>query len=289
MAKKKTKGRTSKRQKSEKTLLKLLGIALLAITMIFAILFATRQVTSESIADIFRTATVPQSITNDSESLLSVVIPDEKESILVNYTGYTVSFNPALHIPNYVVYELTAQETEGKEKRSDSFRRDNNIEGCPEPSDYTRSGFDRGHMAPAADMKWSESAMRESFFMTNICPQRHALNGGGWKRLEEKVRDWAVRDRQLIIVSGPIISDNPQRLSSDVAIPEQFFKVILAPKANRAIGFIYKNEGGQKKIERQAVSVDSVENATGYDFFHNLPDEIETSIEKSCNYIEWNN
>ena len=289
MAKKKTKGRTSKRQKSEKTLLKLLGIALLAITMIFAILFATKQVTSESIADIFRTATVPQSITNDSENLLSVVIPDEKESILVNYTGYTVSFNPALHIPNYVVYELTAQETEGKEKRSDSFRRDNNIEGCPEPSDYTRSGFDRGHMAPAADMKWSESAMRESFFMTNICPQRHALNGGGWKRLEEKVRDWAVRDRQLIIVSGPIISDNPQRLSSDVAIPEQFFKVILAPKANRAIGFIYKTEGGQKKIERQAVSVDSVENATGYDFFHNLPDEIETSIEKSCNYIEWNN
>lgn len=232
-----------------------------------------------------------ETIHNGSEKLMRISSPATMEEQIVEYSGFTVSFNPGLRIPNYVVYELTRNETEGDVARASSFDCDTEVEGCPEPSDYTRSGYDRGHMAPAADMKWDYDAMHESFYMTNICPQNHSLNGGGWKRLEEKIRDWAERDSALIVVTGPITEPGHKTLKSGVAVPQKFFKAILAPYAKpvRGIAFIYRNEGGQKVIERQMVSIDSVESATGLDLFYELPDDIENRIEKSSDYNEWNN
>ena len=236
------------------------------------------------------TTTVKRDAT-DIDRLMEVVAPDGLTQQIVDYEGYTSSFNADLRIPNYVVYELTDKETEGTEPRADGFMQDESVKGCPTTDDYRGSGYDRGHMAPAGDMKWSKKAMQQSFYLTNICPQNHSLNSGGWKRLEEKVRTWAARDGSLIVVTGPIIEGNVKRLNSGVAVPTGFFKVLLAPNANpmRAIGFIYKNEGGQKKVELQAVSVDDVEAATGLDFFSSLPDETETKIEKTCDFYEWNN
>ncbi len=227
----------------------------------------------------------------ETEQLMEVVTPDALCQELVEYTGFNVSFNADLHIPNYVVYELTRSEVQGEEPRSNKFLCDERVKGCPTTTDYTGSGYDRGHMAPAADMKWSKQAMKESFYLTNICPQNHSLNSGGWKRLEEKVRAWADRDSAIIVISGPLLDGPVSRLASGVAVPTGFFKVVLAPFVSpvRAIAFVYKNEGGQKKVELQATSVDEVEQLTGFDFFSSLPDDIETEIEKSSNYNEWNN
>lgn len=227
----------------------------------------------------------------DVTAMMDVKTPGDLKQQLVVYDGYTSSFNATLHIPNYVAYELTRQETQGAEPRYDKFLRDENVDGCPTTEDYVGSGYDRGHMAPAADMKWSKRAMQQSFYLTNICPQNHSLNSGGWKRLEEKVRLWADRDSALVVISGPLIEGKVKRLDSGVAVPTGFFKVLLAPFAQpmRAIAFVYKNEGGQKVIGKQAVSVDSVEALTGFDFFASLPDSIENKIEKSCDYSEWNN
>ncbi len=227
----------------------------------------------------------------ETEQLMEVVTPDALCQEVVEYTGFNVSFNADLHIPNYVVYELTCSEVQGEEPRSNKFLCDERVKGCPTTTDYTGSGYDRGHMAPAADMKWSKQAMKESFYLTNICPQNHSLNSGGWKRLEEKVRAWADRDSAIIVISGPLLDGPVSRLASGVAVPTGFFKVVLAPFVSpvRAIAFVYKNEGGQKKVELQATSVDEVEQLTGFDFFSSLPDDIETEIEKSSNYNEWNN
>ncbi len=227
----------------------------------------------------------------ETDQLMEVVVPDALCQQMVEYVGFNVSFNADLHIPNYVVYELTRSEVQGEEPRSNKFLCDESVKGCPTTTDYTGSGYNRGHMAPAADMKWSKQAMKESFYLTNICPQNHSLNSGGWKRLEEKVRDWADRDSAIIVISGPLLDGPVNRLASGVAVPTGFFKVVLAPYASpvRAIAFVYKNEGGQKKVELQATSVDEVEQLTGFDFFSALPDDIETEIEKSSNYSEWNN
>ena len=204
---------------------------------------------------------------------------------IITHAGYTVSYNPEWHIPNWVSYELTRDETEGKLDRSDDFEVDPKVKGvCPSNEDYKRSGYDRGHMAPAADMKWNSTVMKECFYYSNMCPQKHSLNAGRWKTLEEKVRDWAQQDSAIVIVCGPIVDKGYSTIgNARVAVPQRFFKVILAPflKKPRAIGFIMKNEKEELPLSSYAVSVDRVEKITGLDFFSALPDDVENSIESS--------
>ena len=140
-------------------------------------------------------------------------------------------------------------------------------------ADYTRSGFDKGHMAPAADMKWSPIVMKESFYFSNMCPQHPQLNRRRWKDLEEKIRDWAIADSAIIIICGPIVEKNAKTIGRNkIAIPKQFFKVILSPfaKPMRAIGFIFNNAQATDPLSTYAVTVDSIEKLTNMDFFCTL-------------------
>lgn len=227
---------------------------------------------------------------NGLGNLEEVIIPDDIPEIKVNYTGFNVSFNPSHHQPNYVSWELTAEEACGDVPRDSKFRTDPDVFGCASDGDYRRSGYDRGHMAPAADMKWSAEAMADCHFFTNICPQSHSLNGGRWSSLEKKCREWVNRDSTLVIICGPILSDMPQgSIGTGVTVPSRFFKVVLAPYANppRAIGFIMANAVVPDGLEALAVTVDEVESATGFDFFSSLPDDIEEQVEASANFRIW--
>ena len=207
-----------------------------------------------------------------------------KNEIVLHRTGYTVSYNVYYKNPNWVAWELTREETKGETDRYDKFMPDPDL---PEPrvvhKDYTRSGYDRGHMAPAADMKWSKQAMIESFYMSNICPQVGNLNRGDWNDLEELCRDWAEKYGRIYIACGPIFdSKSPKRIGEHkVAVPDRFFKVILIYNRKNpiAMGFIFKNIAHSQDIEKYMVTVDSVENVTGMDFFSKLPDDVENRIE----------
>lgn len=147
-------------------------------------------------------------------------------------------------------------------------------------------------MAPAADMKWHPDAMYDCFSMTNICPQNHFLNSGLWKTLEEMSRDWAERDRNIIIVSGPIYqSGDRSRIGYEgVRIPSAFFKVLLyQDKDNpRTIGFVLPNTRASGNIKNYVLTVDEIENITGFDFFYALPESIENDIESKTSFTEWN-
>ncbi|MDE5608371.1 MAG: DNA/RNA non-specific endonuclease [Muribaculaceae bacterium] len=216
--------------------------------------------------------------------------PDMDEEI-IEYRAMTVSFNADYHVPNWVAYELTADEARGDEPRYNKFQQDRNVRGCASPADYRNTGFDRGHMAPAADMKWDSLAMRESFLMTNIVPQLHAINSGAWSKLEDKCRSHAIADSAVYIISGPVLTDPIDfRIgTTGVAVPRRFFKVILSPYADppQAIGFIVPNETFAGGIQACAVSVDSVESLTGHDFFTALPDDIEAKLESTPNFHKW--
>jgi endonuclease G len=227
--------------------------------------------------------------------LFKVVTSKDLPQEMLTYKGMKISYNPQLHIPNYVVWELTRDEVHGTvSRKGKKFQADPNVKGCPDTYDYSNSGYDRGHMAPAGDMKWDETAMIESHYMTNICPQANDLNAGSWKSLEEKCRVWAEVDSAIIIICGPVLTDQITDYigkSTKVAVPKRFFKVILSPYANppRAIGFIMPNSHVDGGMQRAAVSVDEVERVTGYDFFPELPDDIENQAESQCKFNYWSN
>ena len=217
--------------------------------------------------------------------------PQGRRSQIIEHKGYTVSYNSQWRLPNWVAYELTAEETRGDAERSNRFLVDPQVEGvCPRHNDYTRSGYDRGHMAPAADMTWDEQAMRESFYMSNICPQVHGLNAGAWKQLENKIRIWARRDSAIIVVSGPIVKESHPTIGRNrVAVPDYFYKVVASPYVNqpRGIAFIFKNEVAKEPLYTYTVTIDSVEALTGIDFLYNLPDSLENYIEQNIDLQSW--
>lgn len=210
---------------------------------------------------------------------------------IITHAGYTVSYNPEWRVPNWVSYELTEYEIKGDLKRTDKFVVDPEVKNVSATNDdYSHSGYDRGHMAPAADMKWNSTVMKECFYFSNMCPQKHSLNAGRWKTLEEKVRDWAAADSAIVIVCGPIVEKGYQTIGSNkVAIPQRFFKVILAPYLDspKVIGFIMKNDKESLPLSSYAVSIDSIEKVTGMDFFSALPDELENRIESTNSTSGW--
>ncbi len=224
-------------------------------------------------------------------NLMEVITKPGVPSQFKSYTGMDLSFNERCHIPNWVSWELTDDETSGDVGRTNKFYNDPDIDGCPDSWDYSYSGYDRGHMAPAGDMKWSEKAMQETFFLSNICPQAKQLNTGSWKNLEEKCRQWAQIDGRIYIVCGPIIDDKPIETIGDshVWVPSRFFKVIIAPYSNpaRGIGFIMPNGKVEGGMQTCAVSIDEVERITGHDFFSSLPDDVEADLESQCNFHQW--
>ena len=256
-----------------------------AVVMVVIIYFVVRFITATNASE-----SAAQAATINRGQLMQVVLPDNLKSVRCDYRGFTSHFNPDLHIPNVVIYEITVDEADGTLPRYKNFITDDRVEGCATPDDYSYSGYDRGHMAPAGDMKWDKDAMRESFYMTNICPQAKSLNTGAWNKLESRVRDWAKRDSALIVASGPILGDSmPTIGDSKVAVPPRFFKILLASHAvpPRAIAFIYDNARATGSLEQHAVSVDVVEDATGIDFFSALPDELEDAIEAQCDFRQW--
>lgn len=224
--------------------------------------------------------------------LEDVRLPGGAPDTVVRCPGFTVHFNAQLHIPNYVAYRLTSAQLDGAASYSGTFFADEAVRGCAAPADYAHSGYQRGHMAPAADMKWSEEALKASYAMVNVCPQRRALNEGVWRQIEEKVREWAQRDSVLLVLTGPVARKRAATIGSacKVAVPEGFFKVVLAPRAKpaRAIAFVVPNDTvDYGTCSQYAESVSEVERATGYDFFHTLSEREQRALEGRADKATW--
>lgn len=212
------------------------------------------------------------------------LMDSKKQGQIIQRTGYTLSYDAKNKTPQWVAWELTKAETKGNEERTNDFQPDPDVIGAKVVTyDYSGSGYDRGHMAPAGDMKWNKKAMQESFYMSNICPQNHNLNTEDWNDLEMKSREWARRYGKVYIVCGPIYNGKRTEYigSHRVKVPDVFFKVILINETNKqcALGFLFENESGERPLKEYLVPVDSIEKITGLDFFSALPDDVENAVE----------
>ena len=219
-------------------------------------------------------------------------IPLLKQSQKVIYhTGYAFSYNELHEQANWVAYQLTASETNSVISRSDKFMIDPEVKtGTADNEDYAASGYDRGHLAPAADMGWSATTMTESFYYSNMSPQLPAFNRGVWKRAESLVRTWAATYDSLYIATGPVLSSGLKSIGHNkVSVPDYYYKVILDNKKGqrKSIAFIIPNESSKEPLQHFVVSVDKVENMTGIDFFPLLPDDLENKLENTVNVKAW--
>ena len=221
------------------------------------------------------------------------------ESCLYKYTAMTIEFLPDKKQARWVGYFISKERLEADKvsRKHCAFTEDERIKGgSANDEDYRRSGYDRGHLAPARDMAFSSTTLRESFLFSNISPQVPKFNRGKWSELEKFVRSMAEKYELLYVITGPIFEEKREEFEESktigknkVAVPKAFFKALLFYGNGRAeaVGFIMPNEKLKEKINTFACSIDEAEEKTKIDFFPFLPDEIENMIEKTYDSSFW--
>ena len=241
---------------------------------------------------------VPGTSAGGSDAMSRIEIPyrlEDSESEIIEHMGYTLSYNNDYRVPNWVAYELLETEVlTGYRSREDEFTPDPLVKGRQAyDRDYVASGYDRGHMAPAADMRWSSQTMKECFYLSNVCPQNHNLNSGAWNDLEKQVRYEARYYKSVWVVCGPIFKyNNPKHIGSNhVAVPDSFFKALLARRKDgsyASIGFIFPNRACERNLTHYAMTVDELEAELGMDLFHNLETRAQDKAEAQMDpYGDW--
>lgn len=220
-------------------------------------------------------------------------LPTVMRGRIIHHKYYSLSYDENAEQAEWVAYYLTKESLKKPNvPRAKRFKEDNSIDTKSATYfDYRGSGFDRGHLVPAADMAFDHQAMQETFLMSNISPQVKAFNGGIWKELEENVRDWAFKNDGLYICTGPVFGKRPSTIGqSRIWIPDFFYKVLLDLESNspKAIAFILPNKISYEPLMYYAVSVDALEERTGFNFFDNLlEDEEENKIESTVDQEAW--
>ena len=223
---------------------------------------------------------------------LAFGIPGPADCI-IDREGYALGYIERHEQPAWVIYHMTKAEATTKvASRDDNFREDPEITtGSATLADYRRSGYDRGHLAPAADMSFSIKTMDESFYLSNMSPQLGEFNRGIWKDLEAQVRSFAISEGDIYVATGPIFPSEtePKAIGPNkVTVPKAFYKVIWDRTApEKMIGFILPHEGSSKSLKSFAVSVDRVEAETGLDFFNVLPEEQQAALEGTLTVSAW--
>ena len=217
-------------------------------------------------------------------------MPASRTGVLVAYTGFTVSWDDRCKIPEWVAYELTQQEAFAEDvARGDVFWEDTRVRNPSRLSDYRGSGYDRGHMCPSNDQRWSGQANYDSFSLLNMVPQDHDYNAGIWLTAEKWVRNVAGRYGKVYVATGPLIEKEMKTIGSGVAVPNSCWKALLVISEGKAssIAVCIPQDAPRGQLHPYVMSVNELEELTGLDLFCNLPDDSEDRIESMKSIKGW--
>ena len=217
--------------------------------------------------------------------------PTGKKLPVIEHTHFALGYDEAHEQAAWVAYELTPEEVGVNLAREGNFREDPRVAtGSASLNDYRESGYDRGHLAPVGDMNFDSVAMEESFYMSNISPQKRAFNGGIWSRLENQVRTWATEKGGLYVVTGAVMGPTDQTIGENrVTVPKFFYKVLLDERGDRSrmIALVVPTTARGDDLKAFVEKVDNVEAYTGLDFFPALPDNLEERLERAVVTEGW--
>ena len=216
--------------------------------------------------------------------------PTSTTGAIVIHDNYSLSYNEKYEQAEWVFYELKNVKSSGNFKRP-YFIDDPKVKTkSADYKNYKNSGYDKGHLCPAADMKFSKEAFDATFYTSNISPQKNEFNGGIWNRLENKTRYWAEKNNGIYVATGGILKEGLKTIGKEkVAVPDYFYKILLSESSGKykMIAFLMPNEMSSKPLYDYVISVDEIEKMTGIDFFPILPDAVENELEKSSDYKAW--
>lgn len=268
----------------------LLTISVLVIFYFFQnsnLVFANQKPSSEKdVAD----AKQKDSDFNTSEATQKW-IPTSTTGVIISHDYYTLSYHEKYEQAEWVFYELKNEKASNGNFKRPYFIADPKVATkSADYKNYKNSGYDRGHLCPAGDMKFSKEAFDETFYTSNISPQKNDFNGGVWNRLEQKTRYWSEKYNGIYVVTGGILEDGLETIGKEkVAVPKYFYKILMdeTDGSYRMIAFLVPHESSKKPLYEFVVSIDEIEKRTGIDFFPALPDTIEKELEKKSDYKSW--
>ena len=241
----------------------------------------------------------------DLTEIIKTIIPSKKD--ITKHHALVISYNEEHEQANWVAHKINKKIIDGNVSRTNNFRVDSQIKsGSSEEKDYFLKtklpsgkytydgfGYDRGHLAPSADFKWSKTALSDSYYYSNMSPQLPEFNRKGWANIEGFLRNYVYENEtDLLVVTGPFYNENvnkSERSINNMSIPDYFFKVAVDLKNMLGVGFRVPHKKLTSPIESYMVSIDSIEAFTGYDFNFQLPDLIENKLEKEMEVKSWQN
>ncbi len=218
-------------------------------------------------------------------------LPTSTTNQIVKHNFLTLSYNEEFEQAEWVAYELKESHIVKTNRKRPYFIYDKKVKSkSANYRNYKGSGYDRGHLCPAGDRKFSTEAFNETFYTSNISPQSHEFNSGIWNRLEQKTRYWAAKDKQLFVITGGVLERGLKTIGQEkVAVPNRFYKILLdysKPKI-KAIAFLIPHKASNAPLYKYVASIDEIEDLTSIDFFPHLPDTLESQLEQSSDYKDW--
>jgi len=218
-------------------------------------------------------------------------LPTSTTGQIIHHENYSLSYSETHEQAEWVAYELKKSHLSNTNFKRPYFEIDRSVKtGAAHWRNYKQSGYDKGHLCPAGDRRFSQEAHDETFLTSNISPQEHQFNSGIWNTLEQKVRYWARKYDGVFVVTGGVLKGAIKTIGDeDVSVPNQFYKVLIDTNSGKIkmIAFLIPHKDSNQPLYKFVVSVDEIETLTGIDFFSELEDSIENKLEASSSYKGW--
>ena len=260
-------------------------LSIIAIIILVAVLGSEELLDAKKENNIIENGKTPKATTSQ------YFLPTSTTNQVIHHQNYSLSYSEKHEQAEWVAYELKASDLSSTNYKRPYFEIDNAVKTkAAHWRNYKKSGYDKGHLCPAADRRFTKAAHDETFLTSNISPQEHRFNAGVWNRLEQKVRYWAKKNDGVFVITGGVLENNLKTIGSEaVAVPNRFYKVIL-DKTNgkiKMLAFLMPHKESKLPLYKFVVSVDKIEAITGIDFFKELDDTIEEKLESSSSYKNW--